>query len=111
MIVVTANDLLEADLSAEQRAALGARAQEVVTLDWFGRRVAVCFDDLALVDELSLWRNFFLGKELKAPQKTPFGMLQKRKMPATARSRPTSWSARAHPHTTTPTATSPRFSM
>jgi hypothetical protein len=50
MIVVTANDLVEADLSAEQRAAFGARAQEVVTLDWFGRRVAVCFDEAVEAD-------------------------------------------------------------
>ena len=45
MILVTANDLVEADLTAAQRAAFGARAREVVTLSWFGKRVAVSFEE------------------------------------------------------------------
>lgn len=50
MILVTASDLVDADLTAEQRVALGARAQEVVTLDWFGKRVAVYFEEAVEAD-------------------------------------------------------------
>ena len=42
--------------------------------------IEAVFQDLALIDELSLWRNFFLGQEIHAPRRLAFGVLNKKRM-------------------------------
>jgi hypothetical protein len=61
MIVVTASNLIEIELGAEQRERLAARAREVVTIDWFGTRVAVCFDEAVEADKFRGRYEHFLS--------------------------------------------------
>ena len=42
--------------------------------------IEAVFQDLALINEMSLWRNFFLGKEIHSPPRLPFGILRKKAM-------------------------------
>ncbi len=42
---VTARELVEIELDAEKRRTLFERARHVVTIEWFGRRIAACFDE------------------------------------------------------------------
>lgn len=44
MNVITAANLVDIELDAEQRAALLERARDVVVLEWFGRRIAIHFN-------------------------------------------------------------------
>ena len=45
MTWVTAENLVEIQLSAEQRCKLFERSRERVTVEWFGKKITACFDD------------------------------------------------------------------
>jgi hypothetical protein len=50
MTFVTARELIEIELDAAQRQALFERARHVVSIEWFGRCIAACFDEPAAAD-------------------------------------------------------------
>ncbi len=58
---------------------LGREVHFRSTADARSLGIEAVYQDLAIIDQLSLWRNFFLGKEI-ARRVGPFGFLQHAKM-------------------------------
>jgi len=59
MTLVTARELVEIELDTAQRQMLFARARHVVTMEWFGRCIAACFDEEAAAESFrSRYQSF-----------------------------------------------------
>jgi len=63
MIVVTAPQLIDIELSESARRALLGRALHAVTLDWFGKRITVRFDEAAAAASFRKRYTAFLSCE------------------------------------------------
>jgi hypothetical protein len=63
MMMVTAAQLVDIELTASARRELLKRASEIVTIEWFGKRIAVHFDEAAAAASFHKRYTAFLSSE------------------------------------------------